>query len=358
MSQEYQSIFSLLKHGFDTVIDVRSPSEFALDHVPGAINLPVLDDDERANVGTIYVQESPFLARKIGAAMVFRNAATHIENTLRDFDGGWRPLVYCWRGGQRSGSFSWMLKQIGWRAKTIEGGYQSYRRLVNSALYDAPCRYRLIALDGYTGTAKTALLHRLSSRGVQVLDLEGLAGHRGSLLGKTAEKQPGQKAFETRIVVAMSDLDPSRPVLIEAESSKIGERSIPPSLWAAMKNAPRIQLDAPIEARTSFLTQAYQDILSDTSELRGQLARLRSIRGNATVDAWFQMIAAGEKSELTRALMLQHYDPAYDKSRKAANAPVLGTIYAESLDEQGLEAVAAQIEELIGAIPQVEQSSI
>ena len=123
---------------FDQVIDVRSPAEYAEDHLPGAISLPVLSDAERARVGTIYVQEDRFLARKIGAALVARNAAAHIEGPLADRDGGWRPLVYCWRGGQRSGAFTGILQQIGWRAETIAGGYRSYRRLVVAALYDSP----------------------------------------------------------------------------------------------------------------------------------------------------------------------------------------------------------------------------
>jgi len=254
MAQAFTTFRGLMDHGFDTVIDVRSPAEFAEDHVPGAINLPVLSNEERAKVGTIYVQQSRFLARKIGAALVFRNSAHHVETQLMDKEGGWRPLVYCWRGGQRSGSFAWMLGQIGWRSDVIEGGYRSYRRLVKQALYDDPLPHRLVALDGYTGTAKTALLQVLAGRGVQVLDLEGLAEHRGSLLGGMVEPQPGQKAFETRLASALLQLDPAQPVLVEAESSKIGARVIPPSLWAAMKIAPRIEVTASVAART-----AYQD---------------------------------------------------------------------------------------------------
>src|SRR6056297_789826 len=111
---------------FDTIIDVRSPSEFAEDHMHGAINLPVLSDAERAQVGTIYVQQDAFLARKIGAALVSRNAASHLEGPLADMGGGWRPLVYCWRGGQRSGAFATILDQVGWRVQVLEGGYQTY----------------------------------------------------------------------------------------------------------------------------------------------------------------------------------------------------------------------------------------
>jgi len=211
MPREFQSLAELLDHGFDTVIDVRSPAEYAEDHLPGAINLPVLDNEERAQVGTIYKQDSPFRARKIGAALVFHNAARHIETVLQDKPGGWRPLVYCWRGGQRSGSFAWMLAQIGWRAESIKGGYQSYRRLVYCTLYEGRVPHPLVLLDGYTGTAKTELLYILARRGVQVLDLEGLAAHRGSLLGEMADPQPSQKAFETALAIELGRLDPARP---------------------------------------------------------------------------------------------------------------------------------------------------
>ncbi len=344
MAQNYTSLRGLLDHGFDTVIDVRSPAEFAEDHVPGAVNMPVLSNEERAKVGTIYVQESRFLARKIGAALVFRNAAAHVGTSLMDRDGGWRPLVYCWRGGQRSGSFSWMLGQIGWRADVIDGGYRSYRRLVKQGLYDDPLPHSLVALDGYTGTAKTALLHLLSARGVQVIDLEGLAGHRGSLLGAMDAPQPGQKAFESRLAEVIMGLDPARPVLVEAESSKIGARVIPPSLWAVMKRAPRIDLSAPLAARAAYLVQAYDDILSDGDNLRLKLAPLRQHRGHAVVDGWFDLIGAGDKADLTLALMQQHYDLAYDRSSNARSFETLAKIQATSLDEQGLNQVASEIE--------------
>ncbi len=347
MAQEYTHLAGLLGHGFDTLIDVRSPAEFAQDHVPGAINLPVLSNDERARVGTIYVQQSPFLARKIGAALVFRNAAEHIETRLMPHDGSWRPLVYCWRGGQRSGSFGWMLGQIGWRSDTIAGGYRSYRRLVKQQLYDNRLAHRLVLLDGYTGTAKTALLHLLDRRGVQVLDLEGLAEHRGSLLGGRETPQPAQKAFETRIAHALAGLSPDRPVLVEAESSKVGDRVIPPSLWAAMKSAPRIEVVASIAARARYLAHAYDDILSDGQGLAHKLERLRRHRGNRVVDGWIDLIAAGDKVALTRSLMSEHYDLAYAKSRKANGAKVAAQVQAPGLDGPDLVGVAAQIEAVL-----------
>jgi len=343
MALTFTTLPELYAHGADTVIDVRSPAEYAEDHLPGAINLPVLDNEERAEVGTIYVQQSPFLARKIGAAKVFRNAATHIETHLQHHEGSWRPLVYCWRGGQRSGSFTWMLQQIGWRAGVIKGGYQTYRRLVFRYLYEDALPHRLVALDGYTGTAKTDILKRAGELGVQVLDLEGLAQHRGSLLGEMAEPQPAQKAFESALAGALVALDPARPVLVEAESNKIGQRIIPPTLWEAMKQAPRIEMQAPIGARCEYLVRAYDDILSDGERLRDRLSPLRAHRGHAVVDAWEAMIDAGDKPGLTQALMEQHYDPAYEKSRRAIGADVMAQVAVDRLDAAGIDGAAERI---------------
>jgi tRNA 2-selenouridine synthase len=347
MALTFLSLIELLDHSYDSVIDVRSPDEFAEDHIPGAINLPVLDNDERAKVGTMYVQQSRFLARKLGAAMVFRNTARHVETALAEKDGGWQPLVYCWRGGQRSGSFTWLLQQIGWRAEVIEGGYQTYRRLVKTYLYDTPLAHQLVALDGYTGTAKTDLLKQVKDLGVQVLDLEGLANHRGSLLGGMNGPQPSQKAFETKIAAHLARLDPSRPVLVEAESSKIGDRIIPPSLWTAMKVAPRIQVAAPVAARCRYLVMAYDDILSDAVNLRRKLEPLRAHRSNAVVDHWLALIAAGDKAALTESLMVQHYDPSYAKSRQTVDAEVIAEVQVAELDANGLADAADQIAKLM-----------
>jgi tRNA 2-selenouridine synthase len=334
---------AFLDHGFDSVIDVRSPSEFAEDHVPGAISLPVLDDAERARVGTIYKQESPFKARKLGAALVVRNAARHIEGPLAQHEGGWRPLVYCWRGGQRSGTFGWLLKEIGWRAQVVEGGYRSYRRLVTEALYTRPLGLRLVQLGGYTGTAKTALLPLLAARGVQVIDLEWLAGHRGSLLGQMPGGQPAQKGFETALVQALHGLDPARPVLVEAESSKIGERMLPPSLWEAMKAAPWIEVQAPLEARARYLAEAYEDVLSDGPRLKALLDPLRYHRGHALVDHWDGLIDAGARHALCRSLAADHYDPAYDKSCRAMAPRMLERFATEALDAASLADLADRI---------------
>ena len=339
----FASLAEIYAHAADTVIDVRSPAEFAEDHLPGAINLPVLDNDERAEVGTIYVQDSPFKARKLGAALVFRNAANHIEQRLSHHEGGWRPLVYCWRGGQRSGSFAWMLQQIGWRAEVISGGYQTYRRLVNAYLYDQSLPHSLVLLDGYTGSAKTEILHRVAALGGQVLDLEGLAKHRGSLLGDLPAPQPSQKAFESALAGELLRLDPARAVLVEAESSKIGARFIPPTLWQAMKTAPRIEVVASVKARSRYLLASYDDILSDSARLTEKLQPLRAHRSNAVVDHWLALIDAGDKLGLTEALMQDHYDPSYLKSRKSRGQVAAAQIEVSRMSDSDLQEAAQAI---------------
>ena len=331
--------------GFDTIIDVRSPSEYAEDHLPGAISLPVLSDEERARVGTIYVQESAFKARKIGAALVARNAARHLEGPLAGYDGSWRPLVYCWRGGQRSGSFASILAQVGWRTDTLDGGYQTYRRMVVDSLYNRDFPAPVVLLDGNTGTAKTELLGHLATHGVQVIDLEGLANHRGSALGGQGD-QPSQKAFETALATALVKLDPARPVVIEAESSRVGRLNLPPRLFAAMKAAPRIEVSAPVEARADYLCGAYADLVTDTDALIERLARLTRLQGRERVAEWSAMATEGRHQDLAEALIRNHYDPRYAKVRgRQERQPVRLT--AKRLDAPGLETLAADIARVV-----------
>jgi tRNA 2-selenouridine synthase len=329
--------------GFDAIIDVRSPSEYAEDHLPGAISMPVLSDAERAEVGTIYTQESPFRARKIGAAMVARNAARHIEERLMGMDGGWRPLVYCWRGGQRSGSFASILKQIGWRVEVLEGGYRTWRRLVVARLYERDLGLRVIRLDGYTGTAKTLLLAEVAKAGGQVIDLEGLARHRGSILGDVEGPQPAQKGFETALVQALDALDPARPVLVEAESARIGTLRLPPALWVAMRGSPRIVVEAPVAARARFLAGEYAGLAADAPALTERLNGLRPLAGHETVDGWLAMLAEGRLEELSEALVRQHYDPAYGRLRRGDEGGVVARVEMAELSAEARARAAREI---------------
>lgn len=327
-------------HPFDEIIDVRAPSEFAEDHIPGALSLPVLDDDERARVGTIYTRESPFLARKIGAALVARNAARHLEEVLADRPGGWQPLLYCWRGGQRSNAFASILAQIGWRVQVIEGGYRHYRKLVRLAL-EAPPICPVVLLDGNTGTAKTALLPLLDAEGVQSIDLEGLAGHRGSTFGETGG-QPSQKMFESRLAMALASLRPDRVLVLEAESHRIGKLRLPPGLWRAMQAAPRVEVQAPLAARADFLTEVYADITEDPLRLATMIDRLRPLHPARQIEAWQTMATTGAHRDLAESLMVAHYDPAYLRLR-GRHGGATATLWTEGLQAPHLRALAGRV---------------
>jgi tRNA 2-selenouridine synthase len=342
--------------GFSAILDVRSPAEFADDHVPGAINLPVLNNAERAEVGTIYVQQSRLLARRIGAALVARNIADHLEGpVLTQVPSAFAPLVYCWRGGQRSTAMATVLSQVGWRPTLVAGGYKTYRSRVTAALYDAEPAYRFVLLDGHTGTAKTNILGRLDAHGVQTLDLEALAAHRGSLFGALpGQPQPSQRMFESRLLAAIEVLDVSRPIVVEAESSKIGERFLPTTVWKAMLSAPRITLHAPPEARARYLACAYADIAADRSALHATLDRLPGALGRKQLDAWRALADAGAIETLAASLIQAHYDPAYTRSSRKDGRWTLGGVELAGLDEadqaRAAEAVAGMVRSVAGLL--------
>ncbi|MFM7442928.1 MAG: tRNA 2-selenouridine(34) synthase MnmH [Tabrizicola sp.] len=335
------SLADLATHGFDDIIDVRAPAEYAEDHLPGAISLPVLDDEERARVGTIYKQVSPFSARKIGAALVAKNAAAHLQGPLADKPGGWRPLVYCWRGGQRSGSFATILSQIGWRVETLVGGYKTWRGLVVREVYDTPVRAPVVVLDGNTGSAKTEVLNLLPKLGVQVIDLEGFARHRGSLFGKVGP-QPSQKAFEGELALCLAGLDPSRPVVLEAESSKIGNCRLPPEIWKAIVAAPRVAITAPRAARAEYLARAYADLTCDADRLATTVGLLRPMHAGEVMEEWLGLAASGQFTALADSLMELHYDPRYGKHRARMAVPV-AEVLVDSLAAEALPGVAERV---------------
>ncbi len=343
------SLTDLAAHGFDDIIDARAPAEYAEDHLPGAISLPVLDDAERAEVGTIYKQVNPFSARKIGAALVAANVSRHLLGPLADKPGGWRPLVYCWRGGQRSGSFATILAQVGWRVETIAGGYKAWRALVVKALYDTPFPAPVVILAGNTGSAKTGVLNLLPARGVQVIDLEGLANHRGSLFGAMGA-QPSQKAFDSALAMAISRLDPTRPVVIEAESSKVGECRLPPEIWKAMRAAPRLTIAAPRAARAQYLTRAYADMIADIPRLTGVINQLRPQHPVERIEEWLALTQARDFATLASGLMEHHYDPRYEKHRERVEGG--GTdLPTEGLMPADLENLADRVANQVQRLP-------
>ena len=327
---------------FETVIDVRSPSEFADDHLPGAINCPVLDDAERAEVGTMYRQVSPFAARRRGAVLVARNIAEHIEQHFADRPRDWHPLVYCWRGGQRSGAFTHVLREIGWRAHRLDGGYKAWRRHVIEQLDGLPAQYRFVVVSGPTGSGKSRLLDALSARGEQVLHLEHLAAHKGSVLGALPDQpQPSQRQFESLLFARLSTFDATRPVYVEAESRKIGKLHVPGHLIERMRAAPTVAIDAPVDERARFLQTDYAYALADTPWLKACLAQLRALQGRDVIERWQALTDAGDFATLTRELLERHYDPLYRRSQGAHYATGASTPLATArLDDKGIDVLA------------------
>ena len=331
---------------YDAIIDARSPAEYAEDHLPGAISLPVLDDEERARIGTLYKQVTPFAARKLGAALVAKNIARHLEAALADRPKGWRPLVYCWRGGKRSGAFAHVLREIGWDARTLEGGYKAYRQWVAARLAEVPAGLRFRVVHGVTGSGKSRLLKALASAGAQVLDLEDLAAHRGSVLGQLPGRpQPSQKMFESRLLAELAALDPARTVYVEGESKKIGQLQVPEALMRAMRAAECVLLDADVATRIALLTEEYRHFFADRRLLDTQLDCLAGLHGRERVAAWKALAAQGAWQELVGRLLEEHYDPAYRRSalRNFARLPQAPVLRVADAGEQSFARLAREL---------------
>jgi tRNA 2-selenouridine synthase len=338
---------------FTDIIDVRSPGEFAEDHIPGAINLPVLDDAERERVGTLYKQVSSFEAKKVGAALVSRNIARHLEAWFADKPKSYRPLVYCWRGGSRSGSLTHILQKIGFAAEQLDGGYKAYRRHVVAELARLPAQVSYRVVCGPTGSGKSRLLQALADAGAQVLDLEALAAHRGSLLGALpGQDQPSQKSFESVIWSALSRFDPALPVFVESESKKIGALRVPDALITAMRASPCVRLEIPLAARVRLLIEDYDHFLGDSETLNRQLAYLIPLRGSDTIAAWQALAHRQAWDELVAALLEQHYDPAYLRSLSTnyAPAPTDQSFSTADLSSSGLHQLA---QDILAAAPKI-----
>ena len=331
---------------FSAIIDARSPAEYALDRIPGAVNWPSLDDAERAQIGTEYKQISPFAARRRGAAIVARNVAMHIERHVLELPREWSPLVYCWRGGQRSGALALVLGQIGFRVQLLEGGYQRYRRAVIAALETLPGRFEFRVVCGPTGSGKSQLLRALAVRGEQMLDLEALANHRGSVLGLVpGHTQPSPKEFDSRVWDRLRRFDPARPVWIESESKKVGDLRVPEALIERMRSSPCIWLELPTERRVELLLGEYDFFVADSAAFCARLDALRVLRGIATVERWQELARTGENATVVLELLESHYDPIYRDSlrRNFGATSSAGQRVEWRGDAASLDAAAAQL---------------
>jgi tRNA 2-selenouridine synthase len=334
----------------ETIVDARSPAEFAIDHIPGAINCPVLSDDERRIVGTIYKQQGAFEARRTGGGMVAANLAHHLATAFADRPARWKPIVYCWRGGMRSGSMVQWLRLVGWDARQLDGGYKQFRRQVITTIDTLAPRLDLRVLCGPTGSGKTRVLQALAAIGQQTLDLEAYADHKGSVLGNLpGVEQPSQKRFETRIATALGSLDPARPVYVEAESRKIGRLALPTALLERMRASPCVEIVAGIDARLDYLLRDYAYLGDDGDALAGKLASLHGLQSNETLARWKTWANGHTLRPLFRELMTMHYDPLYARSQ---NGNFLRLADAVRVDVPRLDAddMAAIAERIVGSV--------
>ncbi|MEY3202481.1 MAG: hypothetical protein RIR70_2031, partial [Pseudomonadota bacterium] len=328
---------------FDEIVDARSPAEFAEDHLPGAINCPVLDDAERAEIGTLYKQVSPFEARKRGAVYVAENIARHLAARFQGKPKSWRPLIYCWRGGQRSGAFTTWLRMIGWDARQLEGGYKVYRQDVLRQLDTLPTQFQFRVLCGATGSGKTRLLHALAGQGAQTLDLEALAAHRGSVLGALPHTpQPSQKLFESHLLAALRGFDRGQVIFIEAESRKIGERYLPTALLSRIRQSACVMLEASLPARLRLLLEDYAWLGEARDALIEKLNRIAPLHSRETLNRWRGYAERGALKPLFSELIAEHYDPLYQRSERHhfGRLPIAARLSADDLSPESLRALA------------------
>ena len=333
-------------HKFDEIIDVRTPAEFAEDHIPGAFNYPVLSNEERITVGTLYKQASPFEAKKVGAALIAKRIAHYIEEQFKEKPKNWHPLIYCWRGGKRSGSMTHILRQIGWNAQILDGGYKSYRKEVVAQLNTLPQSFQYRVLTGQTGSAKSRVLEQLNQLGAQVLDLEQLANHKGSVLGNIPDSpQPSQKMFESRLLIQLQKFDSTKVVYVEAESRKIGGLHVPDVLLERMRQSPCIRIDATIEARVAYLIEDYAYFIQDPENLIRTIDYLKELHSKETLAHWKELIEAREWSLVVTELLEKHYDALYRRSQNSnyVNYEKAQPYQTADLSAKGIEVLAKQI---------------
>lgn len=332
---------------YDLIIDARSPREFEEDHIPGAVNLPVVDNDEYAEVGTLH-RTDPMAAYRIGVRYSLLNIARHIDQHVSRYDRNARILVYCFRGGKRSKVWFDVLDTIGYRVEKLKGGWKTYRRWVNEQLLTAPGNYRYIVVSGPTGCGKTRLLTALHEVGAQVLDLEGIAVHRGSIIGAVPGKpQPTQKMFDSRLLRQLAQFDPARPVWVEAESKKIGQVQLPEALLAHMRRGLTITVDATMPQRVQLLREDYSHFEQDPGALIERLSHLRQLIGGQELEAWKTLADNRQVPELFERLMRNHYDPSYRRSilRNYPEIDASPKVVLDDLSLPGLQPVAQMMRE-------------
>lgn len=337
-------VADLSTSGFDLIIDVRTPDEYELDHLPGAVNYPVLDNEQRIQIGTLH-NHSPFEARRLGAALISSSVSRILTDELSKHQKSWKPLIYCWRGGLRSGSLAMVMAQVGWPVHQLTNGYKAYRQMVidQSLLLIDKCTFRIVSAP--TGSGKTHFLYAIQRAGGQIIDLEGLACHRGSVLGRIpGQKQPSQRLFESKLLEVLQKIDFNRDIFIESEGSKVGNICVPMALRKRLQGAQCIFINVAVEERVRFLCQEYSFFIEDPESLIQNLSYLSELRSKETLQKWIRLVHEGEFTDLVTELIEQHYDPCYQKSLRRHYPQVDNSdtvhLTALSLSEAALDILA------------------
>lgn len=322
-----------------TLLDVRTPSEFEQGHIPGALNLPLFSDAERAEVGTLYKQVSPEQAFLKGLEFAGARMRQYVETAMQ-LAPERRIAVHCWRGGQRSGSMAWLLETAGFDVVTLQGGYKAWRHYALEQLASRPIR--MVVLGGKTGSGKTRILHALQQAGEQIIDLEALAHHKGSAFGAIGEApQPTFEQFSNDLFEAFDALDAGRPVWVESESKAIGKVQIPNELWQHICDAPMIEVGLPFEQRIRHLMEVYAGFPQE--QLAASFERIAKRIGGLNVKLALEALA-DDRYEDAAAIALAYYDKTYRHSLDAMNK---GRHFQISPPELNPAAIAGQLIEFL-----------
>lgn len=300
------------------LIDVRSPHEYTLETIPGSVNIPIFDDKERELIGTIYKQESIEIAKKIGIATAAKNLPS-IYDRVSELDKEYNNLIFfCARGGFRSSSLVSLFKTLGINATKLDCGYKGYRKYVNDHLPTVVENIKFIVLYGNTGTGKTNILKSLGSQGLDTLDLEGCANHRGSILGSVGlGEQNSQKMFESLVYKSLKNRK-TNFVFVEGESKRIGKDIIPNYLYNAINNGINVKIEANIKTRVNNLLKEY---VHDTdNELITSLHNLRKYLGDSNIDKYIKLIGEHDYKPVIEELIIKYYDPLYEHRNRVYEA--------------------------------------
>lgn len=302
---------------WDVVCDVRTPDEFEEDRILGAVNTPVLSNEQRAQIGTIYKQTGQHEAKRLGAALISRNIADILLNHFQEHGKQLKVLVYCWRGGERSQSLAHVLSRVGWQVAIIRRGYMGYRNQVRRCM-EVLGRFQYHVIGGATGSGKGKLLDCLREHGGQVVDLEVAADHRGSILGDHPTRlQPPQKMFESKLLHQMRNFSVDRPVFIESESSLVGRRQVPAAMWKAMQAAAQVtELEVPLHSRVAWLRHNYSYFEDEHKDvLMRKLDALTKTSGKKVVSKWRELAEQSKWDDFVAAMLHEHYDVVYARAQ-------------------------------------------